>query len=71
MSKQRPEKFTVTVTPEKTHPEKSLVELTEEQLEAIAGGSGGRGCPPWNCGVNHNETIVSAAQLNREGDTHV
>ena len=36
MSKQKPEKFTV--TPDKTRPKKPLVELTEDQLEAIVGG---------------------------------
>ena len=36
MSKQKPEKFTV--TPDKTRLAKPLVELTEAQLEAIAGG---------------------------------
>lgn len=34
MSKQKPEKFTVTVTPDKTRPAKPLVELTQAQLEA-------------------------------------
>ncbi len=38
MSKQKRSKFTTTATPEKTCPEKPLVELTEAQLEAIAGG---------------------------------
>ncbi len=68
-------KLKLLATPEKTRPAKPFVQvegkLTEEQLEAIAGGSGGHGCPPWNCGVNHNETIVSAAQLNFEGGNYV
>ncbi len=38
MSKPKRDKFTATATPDKTPPEKPLVELTEEQLEAIAGG---------------------------------
>ncbi len=50
MSKPKPDKFTATATPEKTCPEKPLVQLTEAQLEAIgfasarsaiAGGLGG------------------------------
>ncbi len=40
MSKQKRDKFTATTTPDKTHPEKPLVQLegklTEAQLEAIA-----------------------------------
>ncbi|MDJ0589140.1 MAG: hypothetical protein QNJ72_03975 [Pleurocapsa sp. MO_226.B13] len=39
MSKPKPDKFTATATPEKTCPEKPLVQLTEAQLEAIAGGA--------------------------------
>ncbi len=39
MSQQKRSKFTTTATPEKTCPEKSLVELTEAQLEAIACGA--------------------------------
>ena len=45
MYKQKREKLTVTTTPEKTHPQQPFVQvegkLTEEQLEAIAGGIGG------------------------------
>ena len=58
-------------TPEKTRQEQSLVQLegklTEAQLEAIAGG----GCGSVGCGGNHNETMVSSAQLNFEGETDV
>ncbi len=67
MSKQKRSKFTTTATPEKTCPEKPLVELTEAQLEAIAGGfKAGDGCPTWSCGGNHNETMFVFAQLNLE-----
>ena len=63
MSKQQREKFTATATSEKPHQHKSFVqvegELTPAQLEAIAGGETGTG--GW--GGNHNETMVSAAQL--------
>ena len=38
MSKPKREKLTATVTPEKTRPEKPLVELSKDQLEAIAPG---------------------------------
>lgn len=38
MSRQKREKFTVTTKPEKIRPDKPLVQLTEEQLEAIAAG---------------------------------
>ena len=42
MSKQKKEKFTATVTPEKTRPEKTFAQvegkLTEAQLEEIAAG---------------------------------
>ena len=64
MSKQ---KLKLLATPDKTRPEKPLVQLTEAQLEACSGGAKqDDGCPPWNCGGNHNETMVSAAQLNLE-----
>ena len=63
MSQQR-EKFTATTTSEKPRPQQSFVqlegELTEAQLEAIAGGLNGTG--GW--GSNHNETMVTAAELN-------
>ena len=36
MFKPKREKLAVTVTPEKTCPEKTLVQLTEAQLEAIS-----------------------------------
>ncbi len=72
MSQQKRSKFTTTATPEKTCPEKSLVELTEAQLEAIAGGNYNDECQQIaNCGVNHNETMFVFSQLNLEGDTHV
>ena len=67
MSKQKL-KLLATATPDKTRHDKPLVELTEEQLETIAGGEG---CPIQHCGGNHNETMVSAAQLNLEGGTNV
>ncbi len=71
MSKQKL-KLLATATLDKTPPEKPLVELTEAQLEAIAGGfKAGDGCPTWSCGGNHNETMFVLAQLNLEGDTHV
>ena len=38
MFTQKREKFTVATTPEKPHPQEPLVQLTPEQLEAIAGG---------------------------------
>ena len=63
MLRQKPKKLTVTATPEKTRPQKPFVQiekkLTEEQLEAIAGGG-----PPVSDKNNHNETMVSAAELN-------
>ena len=55
-------KLLATVTPEKTRQQKPLVELTEDQLKAIAGSLH----PPTG---NHNETMVSAAPLNLEGGT--
>ena len=73
MSKQKRSKLTATATLGKTRQEKPLVQaegkLTEAQLEAIAGGTGG--CGILGCLGNHNETMVSSAQLNLEGDTHV
>ncbi len=65
-------KLKLLATTEKTPPEKPLVELSKEQLEAIAGGNYSDECQMVsNCGVNHNETMVSAAQLNLEGGTDV
>ena len=58
MSKQQLQSPT---TSDKTPPEKPLVQLTENQLEAIAGGEG---CPAHHCGTNHNELMISSAQLN-------
>ena len=49
-------KLKLLVTPDQTTPDKPLVELTEAQLEAIAGGFGGCGD---NCTGNHNETMVN------------
>ncbi len=64
MSRQKREKLTTTTVPEKPQPQQSFVQLegklTEEQLEAIAGG---QGCPPDECGSNHNETMVSNSIL--------
>ena len=44
MSKQKREKLTATTVPEKPRPQQSFVQLegklTQEQLEAIAGGGG-------------------------------
>ncbi len=69
MFKQKRDKFAATVTLEKPHQKKPFVQvegkLTEEQLEAIAaGGSFIGGCHPPHCSLNHNETMVSRAQLN-------
>ncbi len=62
MSKQKREKFTASVTRLKPRPQKPFAqvegELTQGQLEAIAGASG---CPFELCGINHNETMMSAA----------
>ena len=67
MFKPKREKLTTTVTPEKTRQQKPFVqiegELTEAQLEAYAGGAGDDGCPPWNCGDNHNETMFVFPRL--------
>ena len=72
MSKPKPDKFTATATPEKTCPEKPLVQLTEAQLKAIAGGNYNDECQQIaNCGVNHNETMFVFSQLNLEGGTDV
>ena len=64
MSTQKRKKFTVVTIPEKNRQQKPLVyikgKLTQAQLEAIAGGAGGSG--GW--GGNHNETMVSTAELN-------
>ena len=57
-------------TPEKIRPEKPLVQLTEAQLEAIAGGVNDD-CPTWTCGGNHNETMFVLAQLNLQEGTDV
>ncbi len=38
MSQQKPEKLTANTTPEKPRSQQPLVQLTPEQLEAIAGG---------------------------------
>ena len=70
MFKQKREKFTVTTKPEKIRQDKPLVQiegkLTPEQLEAIAGGFGD------GSGSNHNETMVTAAELDRiKGGTYV
>ncbi len=70
MAKPKREQLTAGATPEKIRPEKTLVELSKDQLEAIAGGVN-NDCPTWSCGGNHNETMFVFAQLNLEGDTHV
>ncbi len=53
-------KLLATVTPEKTRQQKPFVQvegkLTEEQLEAIAGGAADDSCPVTEC-TNHNETM--------------
>ncbi len=59
-------KLKLLATPDKTPPEKPLVELSKDQLEAIAGGTGRIGIASTTDShrSNHNETIVSRAQLN-------
>ena len=59
MSKQK-RKFPATATPDKTRQDKPLVELSKEQLEAIAAGI----TDIDEVITNHNETMVSSAQLN-------
>ena len=63
MSTQKQKKFTVVTTPEKNRQHKPLVhiegKLTQEQLEAIAGGAGGGS--GW--GGNHNENVVSIKEI--------
>ncbi len=56
MSQQKP-KLLATTTPEKPRPQQPKVQLTEEQLEAIAGGinSGNTG--------NHNQSLVSLKEV--------
>ncbi len=50
-----------------SHEVQNSRKLTEEQLEAIAGGArGDDGCPIWTCGGNHNETMVSNSILKQE-----
>ncbi len=75
MSKEKREKFAATVTQEKYYQKKPFMQvegkLTEAQLEAIMGGVSSGECPVDRCTANHNETMVSSAQLNLEGDTHV
>ncbi len=54
----------------KTRQDKPLVELTEDQLKAIAGGDYSDECSlVGNCGVNHNETMFVFGQLKFEGGT--
>ncbi len=59
-------KLKLLATPDKTRQKKPLVELSEDQLKAIAGGTGRIGiASTWTSDrTNHNETIVSRAQLN-------
>ncbi len=53
-------KLLATTTPEKPRPQPPFVQLTQEQLEAIAGGIGGddRG----DTG-NHNQSLVSLKEV--------
>ena len=67
MSKQ---KLKILATPDKTRSDKPLVQLTEAQLEAIAGGSWGN-CVGRGCNENHNETMFVFGQLNLEGGNYV
>ena len=72
MSKSKREKFTATITSEQNRHDKPLVQvegkLTEAQLEAIAGDCVSHISVMGDCGqtgdANHNETMVSATQLN-------
>ena len=60
-------KLKLIATPNKTRSDKPLVQLTEDQLEAIAGGArGDDSCPVWSCGGNHNETMVNNSILKEE-----
>ena len=67
MAKPKREQRTASQTSEKPRSKRSFVqvegELTEAQLEAIAGGRG-NGSYEYDDGINHNETMVSAAELN-------
>ncbi len=66
MNKQKPETSNTHVTRDKTSQHQTLVQLTVAQLEAIAAGDcGDDGCLPWECGQNHNETMVSTAQIDK------
>ena len=56
MSEQKPEKLTANTTPEKPRSQQPKVRLTEEQLEAIAGGL----CSDDDGDTtNHNQSLVS------------
>ncbi|MEO0536106.1 MAG: hypothetical protein AAF215_19810 [Cyanobacteria bacterium P01_A01_bin.123] len=49
-----------------------IIELTEEDLEAIFGGMGGGGdrqCTPWTCGTNHNETLIHTQDSTQSQET--
>ncbi len=59
-------KLKLLATPDQTPPDKPLVQLTEAQLEAIAGGGGAGDCHGRGCGGNHNETMVSPSILKQE-----
>ncbi len=59
MSEQKPEKLTANTTPEKPRPQQPFVQLTEEQLEGIAGGF--TGSDSSDC--NHNQSLVSIKEV--------
>ena len=67
MTKQKSKQFTADAAPDKTSQPRPLVQLTVTQLKAIAAGDCGDdiGCNPWECGHNHNETMVSTAQIDK------
>ena len=60
-------KLKLLATPDKIRPDKPLVQLTEAQLEEIAGGHSN--CPRRGCDDNHNKTMVSNSM--EEGVTYV
>ena len=62
MTKQKSETSATHAVPDKTRQNQPLVQLTETDLEEIAaGGCGDGNCMPWECGENHNETVVKVA----------
>ena len=66
-------KLKLLATPDKTRQKKPLVELSEDQLKAIAGGTGRIGiASTWIAHrTNHNETMFVFSQLNLEGGNYV